>query len=219
MDNSLNSTTNVAEPFINLIMGPMFSGKTTKLINCYNEFVKTHGKEKCLAINYAMDKRYTNESKIVSHDGISIDCYDTTDLFHFINSPLTQQIFLKAKYIFINEAQFFPNLLNLTLLIKNILNKNFILCGLDYDYKREQFGELLDLVSHSNNVYNLTGTCNTPNCINPSTCSHRVVNFNNQILIGNTCYVPLCLQCYNRENYRENVRKNNTLHSNLNYYY
>tara|TARA_B110001450_G_scaffold69519_3_gene65739 strand:- start:7787 stop:8527 length:741 start_codon:yes stop_codon:yes gene_type:complete len=161
------------EPFINLIMGPMFSGKTTKLINSYNAFVNTHGKEKCIIINYTHDKRYTKEPKVVSHDGLNVDCYDTCDLAEFIDNPLTQPIFLKAKYIFINEAQFFPNLIHLIIFSKNILNKNFVLCGLDYDYKKEKFGDLLDLVPYANNVYNLTGKCNTPYCLYPSKYSHR----------------------------------------------
>ena len=64
MDNSLNRIMNNSEPFLNLIMGPMFSGKTTKLIHSYNVYVNTYGKDKCLVLNYSLDKRYTNEDKI-----------------------------------------------------------------------------------------------------------------------------------------------------------
>ena len=149
------------------------------------------------------DKRYTKETKVVSHDGLSIDCYDTCDLADFIDNKLTQYIFLRAKYIFINEAQFFPNLIHLIIFSKNILNKNFILCGLDYDYKKEKFGDLLDLVPYANNVYNLTGKCNTQHCSYPSKYSHRVINSEKQVLIGITQYVPLCEHCYARENNKD----------------
>ena len=200
MDNSLNRTMNNSEPFLNLIMGPMFSGKTTKLIHSYNAYVNTYGKDKCLVLNYSLDKRYTNEAKIVSHNGLSIDCYDTDDLADFIDNNATQSIFLKATYIFINEAQFFPNLIHLIIFSKNILKKNFILCGLDYDYKQEKFGDLLDLVPYADNVYNLTGKCNTENCIYPSKYSHRLINNEEQVLIGITQYEPLCEECYNKKN-------------------
>lgn len=200
MDNSLNNTKNVVEPFINLIMGPMFSGKTTKLIQIYNAYVKTYTKEKCIMLNYTHDKRYTKEPKVVSHDGLSVDCFTCTDLADFIDNGATQPIFLKAKYIFINEAQFFPNLLHLVIFAKNVLNKNFILCGLDYDYKKEKFGDLLDIVPYANQVHNLTGKCNTQGCIYPSKYSHRIIDFNNQVLIGITQYVPLCEHCYAKEN-------------------
>jgi thymidine kinase len=204
MDNSLNNIHNIEEPFINLIMGPMFSGKTTQLINTYNEYVKNYGKEKCLMLNYTHDKRYSDKQKVISHDGLSVNCYDSTDLAYFIDNPSSQPIFLKAKYIFINEAQFFPNLLQTLLFAKNILNKNFILCGLDYDYKKEKFGDLLDLVPYATQVKNLTGKCNTNNCIYPSKYSHRIIDFNNQILIGITQYVPLCEHCYAKENNKNN---------------
>lgn len=208
MDISLTNTLNPVEPFINLIMGPMFSGKTTQLIHSYNAYVKTYTKEKCIMLNYTHDKRYTQEPKVVSHDGLSVDCYDTTDLADFIDNPSTQPIFLKTKYIFINEAQFFPNLLHLIIFAKNILNKNFILCGLDYDYKKEKFGDLLDLVPYANQVHNLTGKCNSHNCLFPSKYSHRIIDFNNQVLIGITQYVPLCEHCYTRENNKTNVKEN-----------
>lgn len=200
MDNSLNKTLSNSEPFLNLIMGPMFSGKTTKLIHSYNAFVNTYGKDKCLVLNYSLDKRYTNEAKIVSHNGLSIDCYDTYDLADFIDNIQTQHIFSKAKYIFINEAQFFPNLIHLIIFSKNILKKNFVLCGLDYDYKQEKFGDLLNLVSYADNVYNLTGKCNTENCIYASKYSHRLINDEKQVLIGITQYEPLCEECYNKKN-------------------
>ena len=200
MDNTLKSSVSNEELFLNLIMGPMFSGKTTKLIHSYNAYVNTYGKDKCLVLNYSQDTRYTNEPKVVSHDGLSIDCYDTSDLADFIDNKVTQHIFLKAKYIFINEAQFFPNLIHLIIFSKNMLKKNFVLCGLDYDYKKEKFGDLLDLVPYANNVYNLTGKCNTYNCIHPSKYSHRLTNNEEQVLIGITQYEPLCDECYNKKN-------------------
>lgn len=210
MDNSISNTLNEVEPFINLIMGPMFSGKTTKLIHSYNSYIRSYTKEKCIMLNYSHDKRYSNYQKVVSHDGLEVDCYDTTDLAEFIDNPLTQPIFLKAKYIFINEAQFFPNLLHLIIFAKNILNKNFVLCGLDYDYKKEKFGDLLDLVPYANQVHILTGKCNSQNCLFPSKYSHRIIDFNNQVLIGITQYVPLCEHCYNKENNKINANENNS---------
>ena len=62
---------------LELIYGCMFSGKTSKLIDRYNELKDKH---KCLAVNYIFDKRYTNGNKIVSHDKVSIDCVCIQDL-------------------------------------------------------------------------------------------------------------------------------------------
>lgn len=196
----MNSSRDFSSGYLELIVGPMFSGKTTKLIQIYNEKSEKYGKTKCLAINYAMDKRYSEDPKIVSHDNISIDCYSIYDLSDFIENQTKHHILLNSDYIFINEAQFFPNLLEQILFIKNKLNKHVILCGLDLDFKREKFGELMDLVPHANKLYKLTGKCNTKDCCHPSEFSHRIIQFNNQLLIGNDCYVPLCKKCYENAN-------------------
>ena len=195
--------------YLELIVGPMFSGKTTKLIEIYNEKCKNYGKEKCLAINYALDKRYSNEDKIVSHDNVFIDCYSVYDLDDFLDEKKLQKILLQSDYVFINEAQFFPNLFHLILFIKNRLNKHIVLCGLDLDYKREKFGEMMDLIPYANNIHELSGKCNTKGCCFPSQFSHRLVKFENQLLIGNTCYVPLCKLCYEIENEKSDENKEN----------
>ena len=182
---------------ITLIMGPMFSGKTTELINIYNEKCSIYGKEKCLALNYALDKRYGN-NKIISHDGLNIDCYNIYNISDFINE--NQDKFSQANYIFINEAQFFENLIQIILYIKNIHKKHIILCGLDLDFQRKKFGQLYDLNIYANKVIYLHGKCNTIGCNFPSLYSHRVVQNKDQVLIGSSEYVPLCNNCYIQNN-------------------
>lgn len=182
---------------LEIIYGPMFSGKTTKLIHLYNEKVKEFGQDKCIAFNYALDKRYSSESEIVSHDGLRINCELLFDIRDFIDNPNNNSRLKNINYIFINEAQFFPNLLNIVLFITNVLNKNVILCGLDLDFKKEKFGEILDLIPFSNKIHKMTGKCNTKNCTNPSIYSYLTIKYNNQLLIGNDVYIPLCEDCYN----------------------
>ena len=59
------------DPYLELILGPMFSGKTTELIEKYKE-IKEKGYDGCV-INYIDDKRYS-ETRLSSHDGLMIDC-------------------------------------------------------------------------------------------------------------------------------------------------
>ena len=88
-----------ANPSITLIYGPMFSGKTTKLIELYRETIAKN--RKCVAINYELDTRY-GKNKIISHDGLAIDCYSITDLDDFIKNSATKDVITNADYIFIN---------------------------------------------------------------------------------------------------------------------
>ena len=94
-------------PCITLIYGPMFSGKTTKLIELYKETLTKN--KNCIAINYELDTRY-GKNKISSHDGLAIDCYSITNLDDFIKNSHTKEVIANADYIFINEAQFFENI-------------------------------------------------------------------------------------------------------------
>ena len=182
-------------PCITLIYGPMFSGKTTKLIELYKETLTKN--KNCIAINYELDTRY-GKNKIGSHDGLSIDCYSITNLDDFIKNSATKEVIANADYIFINEAQFFETIFESVLYLNETLKKNVILCGLDLDYKLQKFGTMMDLLSKATNVFKMTGKC--VKCNGPSCYSHRIVSSYFQILIGTSEYIPLCETCYIREN-------------------
>ena len=57
---------------INIIIGCMFSGKTTELIRECRRRLTIN--QKVLGINYSDDKRYTNEDYIVAHNLEKIKC-------------------------------------------------------------------------------------------------------------------------------------------------
>ena len=189
---------------LEVIYGCMFSGKTTLLINKFNELSKTN---KCLAINYIFDKRYTNSNKIVSHTQDYIDCICIKDLKELTSNYDNLVKFNDAQYIFINEAQFFTNLKNWVLYVKNTLNKNVILCGLDLDFKRKQFGEIMDLIIYANKTFRMQGQCNE--CGNSSLYTHRIVNNNDKILIGTKEYIPLCNTCWIKANKTNETNETN----------
>ena len=188
---------NKTAPQISLIYGPMFSGKTTKLIELYNSSVSNYGQEKCVALNYKLDTRY-GINQIITHDGKKIDCISLIDIDDFINNEKTKSIILNAQFIFINEAQFFENIDKTVLHLHSTLGKDVILCGLDLDYKREKFGTMMNLMSSATHVFALKGTCDL--CKGSSEFSHRTVKNYLQILIGYSQYIPLCKECYAREN-------------------
>ena len=51
---------------IELIYGPMFSGKSSKLLRKVRRY--EHAKKKCLVVNYLHDKRYTENDEMATHD-------------------------------------------------------------------------------------------------------------------------------------------------------
>ena len=51
---------------INLILGPMFSGKSTELIKNIRKY--THKKKKTIIVKYSFDNRYSMLESVVTHD-------------------------------------------------------------------------------------------------------------------------------------------------------
>ena len=183
---------------LEVITGPMFSGKTSLLIEKYNNLKDNYN---CLAINYLHDNRFDEGlDKIRSHDGDEIPCISVDNLKQVTDNLEYSNMLYNADYIFINEAQFFKDLKIWVMYIIKNLYKNVILCGLDLDYKKEKFGEISDLYIEATSIHQLSGGCYY--CINPSLYSYRLTNSHKKILIGgNKDYVPVCGECYKKQEY------------------
>ena len=52
--------------FIEIIIGPMFSGKSSELMRKVKRY--TIAQKKCLVVNYSQDNRYSTENVIATHD-------------------------------------------------------------------------------------------------------------------------------------------------------
>ena len=89
--------------YLEIILGPMFAGKTTKLIEKYRECAFLM--KKVCVINYEEDKRY-DEEKLSSHDLVKID---STNLKH-ISDIFSNDEMMESEIFLINEGQFFPDL-------------------------------------------------------------------------------------------------------------
>ena len=179
--------------YLELIIGPMFSGKTSKLIDYYNYFIGEN--KKVLAINYDGDNRYSN-TNIVSHDNKSIESEFTNNLYK-INNILEEKNKLdidKYDVILVNEGQFFEEIVSWTKFRVESMNQIVIICGLDCDFKRELFGNLYKLIPICNSIIKLNAICKICNS-EDGLFSYRTCNSNNIIVIGND-YIPLCRRCY-----------------------
>jgi thymidine kinase len=51
---------------IEVVYGPMFSGKSSELFRKVRRY--QHAKKKCLVINYKNDNRYSNDDVMTTHD-------------------------------------------------------------------------------------------------------------------------------------------------------
>ena len=68
---------------LELIIGPMFSGKTTELIRRINRYKSIN--RKCLVINHSNDTRSQDEV-LLSHDHTTIKCLKLNNLSNLKNT-------------------------------------------------------------------------------------------------------------------------------------
>jgi thymidine kinase len=183
------------EGYLELILGPMFSGKTTRILEIYNHY--SYIQKRIMVINYAEDKRY-HETMLSTHDHKMIPCVLTVDIKKMWNDPLNKHYseIRSSDVILINEGQFFNDLLETVLDMVENANKTIYICGLDGDFLRNKFGELLDLIPYCNNVVKLKSLCSKCRNGKPALFSHRVTEETHQISIGSDNYIPLCRSCY-----------------------
>ena len=181
--------------YLGIYLGPMFSGKTTKLIQLH----KTHtyiGK-KVVVVNYIADKRY-HDTMLSTHDRIMIPCILVSDIKKTWNDPENPYYneIHAADTILINEGQFFKGLYEIVLEMVEKEKKEVHICGLDGDFKRNIFGELLQLIPYCDHVEKLTSLCACCKDGTPGLFSHRITSENEQIVVGSDNYKPLCRKCY-----------------------
>lgn len=178
---------------IHIILGCMYSGKTTYLIAEYQKY-KMKGIP-CICINHSLDPTHEKQNTLRSHDGIEIPTITVTNFDEIDNETITN-----ARVILINEAQFFKNLKEFAVNCAENMNKIVIVAGLDGDYKRDKFGEILDLIPYAEagHVVKLPALCEFCNeCVDAS-FSLRVTEEQDQISVHSK-YVPVC-----RKHYKEN---------------
>ena len=178
--------------YLEIVIGSMFSGKTKRLIQQYNEFC--YSGKRVAVINYAEDTRYHN-SMLSTHDKIMIPCIRTKELSTIVWEN-GEDSFESVDVILINEAQFFGDLFHTVLKWVDVYKKKIYLYGLDGDFKRRPFGQILDLIPYSDEIVKLKALCAQCRNGEKAIFSHRISNESSQIVIGSDNYVPLCRSCY-----------------------
>jgi thymidine kinase len=185
----MNNNNNLTTGFLEIILGPMKSGKTTKLIEIYKQY--NYCNIKVCVINHIYDTRYSN-NEVVSHDNLKIPCImvDTIEQAYNDNNS-----FQEFQVILINEAQFFQDLYTYVLKMLNN-NKIIYISGLDGDYKKSKIGQIIDLIPHANNVTKIHSLCGICKNGNKAIFSKRITNQTEQVVIGVDNYIPVCRKCY-----------------------
>lgn len=201
---SLKTMTEIKKAYLEIILGPMFSGKTTELIEIHKTFISSG--YKVAVINHSADTRY-HETMLSTHDKEMIPCIQTSsidsiwnycDLESAYDDLAAQHMKLRwADVVLINEAQFFDDLVPCVLdMLKE--NKKVYVYGLDGDFQRRKFGSILELIPYSDATRKKTSFCHY--CANGTAgiFTMRLTGEMQQTLVGSDNYAPVCRGCYEK---------------------
>lgn len=178
--------------YLELILGPMFSGKTTKLLEVYKQNVFCE--IPTIVINHSTDTRY-HDTMLSTHDKRMIPCIQLNQ-FSDLTSEQKESIY-EAKVVLINEGQFFSDIVEFVYALLSS-SKMIYITGLDGDFQRKKFGNLLDLIPICDKVTKLNSLCSKCKDGTPGIFSMRITNDKQQTLVGSDNYIPVCRVCYEK---------------------
>ena len=198
----MTSSSNISG-YLEIILGPMFSGKTSKLLEIYKQC--NFCSIPVSIINHTIDTRY-HDTMMSSHDKIMAPCLQANKLSDiwtregYLESGNESDIYANrllrsAEVILINEGQFFSDLYDVVLdMLKN--NKKVYICGLDGDFERKKFGSIIDLIPFCDTVTKLKSLCSLCKDGTPAIFSMRLSKETEQTVVGSDNYIPVCRKCY-----------------------
>jgi len=180
--------------WLEVIAGPMFSGKSTELIRRL-----VHAQIaglRVVAFKPAIDTR-SGTAEICSRIGTKIpceiiSCSDYFDAVHdYINGNLVDVLAFDEVQFFNNRKDDFPMYCaGLT-----SFNKRVIVAGLDTDYTGTPFETMAGLMARADFVDKLSAVCTV--CGDQAIMTARLVESSEKILIGDKeSYTALCRKCH-----------------------
>ncbi len=188
---------------LELIIGPMYAGKSTELIRIINRF-------KCLdknvlVINHVWNNRY-GSSTLTTHNRESFDECVILEKLGDVEKEENKEFFKNADVIVIEELQFFGDAYDNIVKWIDEEGKCVVAAGLDGDAKKKPFGDVLRLIPHAEKVRKLNALCKMCGDGTKAHFSKRIVKDESTVLVGSDdVYEAVCRYHFLNE---QNEKKN-----------
>jgi thymidine kinase len=173
--------------WIEVVVGPMFSGKSEELIRRLRraEFAR----QRVQIFKPAIDQRYA-ANEIVSHSGLGIASENVTKA-----AEIMEKVQPRTEVIGIDEAQFLgEEVVDVCAKLAN-LGKRVIVAGLDTDYLGRPFEPMPRLLAVAEEITKLLAIC--VRCGNPAVHTQRLVESAELVVVGATgIYEARCRRCF-----------------------
>lgn len=183
---------------LEVITGPMYSGKTEELIKRVRRAQRQQ--KQVQVFKHDIDTRYSDEPKLYSHAGDALAC----EVIHHPKDIL-KNLLPNTEIVAIDEAQWFGE--ELVQVVETLLEpgKKVIISGLALTYDRTPFPPMPTLMAMADEVTKLHAVCNR--CGNDAIFHKKITNDANPIdptiadpsLVGaQNQYEARCRDCFDK---------------------
>jgi len=160
--------------WIEIICGPMFSGKSEELIKRLRR--AQIAKRRVQIFKHGIDARY-DATSIVSHSQMSLPGVAISDI-----NEVLDLVDDRTELVAIDEGQFFSeDIVSVTNKLAN-QGKRVIVAGLDLDYKGNPFGPMPKLMCAAEYVSKQLAICMS--CGDPANFTQRLTAATEQVVVG-----------------------------------
>jgi len=177
-------------PNLKLYIGPMFSGKSTKLLEQVERY--KYAKKEVICFKPAMDNRYTKEGLIVTHGGMTVPCVLVNKGQDIINWFSDKDL---PHAIAVDEAFMIDDIANTCLNFIYEKRIDVIISSLDLSSSLSEFTEISTLLCHATHVKKCKAVCTV--CGEDASYTMRKEEFTDTSLIhvgGDDIYEARCLK-------------------------
>ena len=178
--------------WLELIVGPMFSGKSEELIRRVNRaFI---AKQEVQVFKPTLDTRY-NAASVASHNGRTLEATVVKDA-----QEMRERLEPHTQVVAIDEGQFLGHELVTLALELADEGKRVLIAGLDLDFRAEPFGPMPQLLARAESVAKLSAICQ---CGRAATRTQRLIgghpaHYDDPIILVGAAerYEPRCRACH-----------------------
>tara|TARA_A100001011_G_C13640736_1_gene567676 strand:- start:3 stop:539 length:537 start_codon:yes stop_codon:yes gene_type:complete len=173
---------------INLIIGPMYSGKSTTLLTRYDRYEIAN--KKCLLVKYSGDNRY-DTNKIITHSRIERNAESCTKLDQLDTKVSGYDV------ICIDEIQFYEDA---SIMCEKWANQGIIVeaCGLNGDFQRKPFEQISLLIPLSDSIIHMVAVDENNGMDAPFT-KRLTDDIEQQLIGGAELYKASCRELFNKK--------------------
>jgi len=173
-------------PEIKIYTGPMYGGKTTKLLSALERYV--YQKKKVALFKPSIDNRYSRES-VVTHSGIEWEAFRVPD-----GDGILLSLPDDTEIVGVDEMFMIPGSAN-ALLQLFATGKTILVSTLQLSYEPAPFREVMNLLPYATSIEICPAVCS--HCDSDAYYTRRTSGGTDTIEVGGAeAYEPLCFKHY-----------------------